>query len=337
MRRACRRFGLPYRTIVHWLRERSRRVRARRCGRPAARLSAELRRRIEDVVAELRGRLSVEALKQGFPSVPRRRLRAIRDEWRHAHRPHDRTLAWTRPGTVWAMDYTTLDHAVEGRAPHVLTVRDVASRMHLAAVCTPSADAATTMRTVQRLVDRHGAPLVLKTDNGSHFTADDVAAQLERMEIEHLRSPVGTPTYNGCIEAGANAFKAKLGDHLSIEGRCCWPLAEDVEQVRRTSNEESRPWGRSGPTAAERWRERTRPTDKERVAFRLDVGDARRRLLECHRRDDGGEGSAWRPTPQHRATVARRAIRLTLEAWGLLEIRRRLHSSGQSSGILDEN
>ena len=41
-------------------------------------------------------------------------------------------LHWHRPGAVWAMDHTEPPTPIDGRWPHVLAVRDLASHMQLA-------------------------------------------------------------------------------------------------------------------------------------------------------------------------------------------------------------
>ena len=53
----------------------------------------------------------------------------------------------------------------------------------------------------------HGPPLVLKSDNGSHFTGGNFPDLLAAHRVEHLLSPPYWPRYNGAVEAGIHALK----------------------------------------------------------------------------------------------------------------------------------
>jgi transposase InsO family protein len=51
----------------------------------------------------------------------------------------------------------------------------------------------------------HGAPLVLKSDNGSGFIAEAMRDFLARSQVPPLYSPPYTPEYNGAVKAGSRA------------------------------------------------------------------------------------------------------------------------------------
>ncbi len=103
----------------------------------------------------------------------------------------------------------------------ILVVRDLASGCRLLERPVPRDDAATTEAVLETLFIEHGPPLVLKPDNGGHFTAEEVRALLERWRVLHLLSPARTPTYNGSIESAIGCSKASVA---SIAARYGHPV-----------------------------------------------------------------------------------------------------------------
>ena len=65
------------------------------------------------------------------------------------------------------------------------------------------------MAVFRRLFLALGAPLVLKTDNGTHFTAESVELLLREHGITRLLSPPYLPAYNGACEAGHGSVKTR--------------------------------------------------------------------------------------------------------------------------------
>ena len=157
-----------------------------RPGRPAAELSVEDRARVMELIEATNGRASIAALKTAMPEVPRRVLREIRRQWRQDHDRHPHRLTWLVPGTVWAMDFTELEQPLAGGARHVLLVRDLPSGMMLATGAWRRATSRVTVGVLERLIRAHGAPMVVKSDNGSHFTARRVRKLLADRQVCHL-------------------------------------------------------------------------------------------------------------------------------------------------------
>jgi hypothetical protein len=75
---------------------------------------------------------------------------------------------------------------------------------------------------------RHGAPLVLKADNGSAFIAEATRDFLSLVGVNLLFSPPHTPRYNGSIEAGIGSLKTRTERHACRASR---PL--DVQRCSR--------------------------------------------------------------------------------------------------------
>lgn len=221
------------------------------------------------------------------------------------------TLTWTRAGAVWAADYTEPPQPIDGVFRWILCVRDLASGRQLLALPVRAATAEATVAALACLFAEHGPPLVLKTDNGGHFTGAPVAALLERAGVLQLLSPARTPAYNGSCEAGIGAFKAFVAALAACAGRPGEWTCDLVERARVLANDTLRPWGASGPTPTEFWNQRVPIGDAERASFR-----ARAAVLECEVRTTREEGVSD-------ATVRRESLRRALEERGILLIRRK--------------
>ena len=89
---------------------------------------------------------------------------------------------------------------------------------------------------LRALVAQHGAPLVLKADNGGAFTADDTRAFLGEHVVTLLLSPAYTPSHNGACEAGNGSIK-HLTHHLACrhDRPEQWTL-DDLEAARPLAN-----------------------------------------------------------------------------------------------------
>jgi hypothetical protein len=301
-----------------------------------------MRARILEVIRDTRGRVGVPTLKTCFPDATRSELRRLLVCHRslHAYRPDH--LTWSTPGRVWAADYTEPAQLVDGRYRYVLLVRDLASGCQLMSLPVEHATAQTTVEALRLLFEVYGAPLVLKTDNGSHFTAREVTDLLSAEGVSHLRSPPRVPRYNGSIEAGIGSVETRAYHQAAMHGRSTAPTCDDWEAGRRESNAEARPWGPCGPPPEQRWNERTSITDNEREAF-LAAASAwmpiEQRRLEIQRARSRRDGAVTVLSMNDRATIARRAIRRALVERGELVIhsRRTATSSTELQSNLSEN
>jgi len=195
------------------------------------------------------------------------------------------------------------------RSPaRLLAVRDLASGPQLLwlPVTDESADAAAAG--LEALFREHGAPLVLKSDNGSAFVAEEFGALLDRWGVWQLFSPPRTPRYNGSCEAGIGSMKTRTHHQAALRGCPGEWSCEDAEAARLQANQTARPRGLGGPTPAEDWAGRRPIRPAEREAFAATV----RRLEEEVWQEDG---SADLPA------VRRLALTRAFVAHGLLEFR----------------
>ncbi len=215
--------------------------------------------------------VGVPTLAGAFPDLPRAELRDLvgvyRHLWADAHPRVRHVLDWHHPGTVWAMDFTELAQPVAGVWPYVLAVRDLASGMQLAWRPVADVTAATARRELELLFVVYGAPLVLKSDNGSAFRAAGLKGLLGRWGVWPLYSPPGRPGYNGAIEASIGSLKTRTQFEAYRQGHGgAWTEA-DLEAARVRGNTVARPRGPRGPTPAEAWAARRSPEAAERAAF----------------------------------------------------------------------
>src|SRR5581483_717564 len=135
----------------------------------------------------------------------RRYRRVLRKRYqRSIHR-----LRLVRTGTVWAMDHAEPPQPVDGKYPYLLAVRDLASGCQLAWLPQGEANAAGTCDALRALFLEYGPPLVIKSDNGSPFIAEDTGQVLAAWGVTHLFSPPQTPEYNGACEAGIGGLKTR--------------------------------------------------------------------------------------------------------------------------------
>lgn len=266
--------------------------------------------------------VGLPALERAFPKMSSAVLERLLAQYRRAYWLVGTTyvfaLRWTRAGTVWAMDFTEAPCEIEGTCRWILAVRDLASGFVLAAYPCEHASAATTVMVLRELFRCCGAPLVLKTDNGSHFTAVEVEALLAAWGVVQLLSPPGMPPYNGAIESGMGSLKTRAWCAAARNDRPGEWTFDDVEEGRCSANWFGSPRGLEGPSPNDAWNAKSGISDEERVAFLALVARCEREV-----RVEG----AYLPDPclsrSELATIRREAIARALTAHDLLLVRRR--------------
>ena len=315
--------GLSARTISTWQQGWERNwLQVEPRGRPAQRTDRETRDCVIALFQLMGPGVGLAVLQEFFPGVARRELEDLQHRYREAHLKKNRVLVhalrWQRVGAVWAMDHTEPPWPVDGIYRSILVVRDLASGAQLLALPVEEATAATTIAALQALFREHGAPLVLKSDNGGAFTADEVERFLEERGVNHLLSPPRLPSYNGACEAGIGSLKVRAHHESARNDRAGEWTCDDVEAARLMANETARPGGFHQPTPNERWRIRLLLSPGERERFRDSVDSLRvdaRKELGCLPGIDPGRAM--------RAAVDRRAITRALVAHDILRLRRR--------------
>ena len=128
----------------------------------------------------------------------------------------------TRLNELWTMDFLS-DQLMNGRVFRLLAVIDVFSRRCLALEADTSIGGARVARVLSRLVETHGSPEVIGTDNGPEFRSRQMDQWAYRKGVKlHFIKP-GTPTQNAYIESLNSQIRKRL---LDVH----W--FEDLEEVR---------------------------------------------------------------------------------------------------------
>ena len=263
--------------------------------------------------------VGIPTLQQLFPFVARRELEDLARRYRFVYRKRRRAfhavLLLATPGAVWAMDFTEAPLPIDGLYRYLLVVRDLATGTQLLAQPTREADGPVVRDALQALFLEHGAPLVLKSDNGSHFVNEEVDKLLARWGTLVLRSPPCTPSYNGACEAGIGGLKARAHEESARHGRPGEWTCDDVEAARLRANQTARPRGARGPVPADAWRTQSRlRRDAQRPHFARAVAQQRQEIIR-QQAALGDQASA--------ASIERIAVTHALVAHGHLHMRRR--------------
>lgn len=146
-----------------------------------------------------------------------------------------RSRVWSPRGVLlWLLVLTRPDRTTAYRV--ILTVRDLASGCTLAAMPCTTDDAAAVVAVLTTLISVHGAPLVIKADNGPAFIARATRTLLRRHRVHLLFLPAYTPRYNGACEAGNGVIKVLAHELAVRHGRPANWTSNDVEAARMLAN-----------------------------------------------------------------------------------------------------
>jgi len=287
-------------------------------GRPPRRADVATRNLLIASLRTLGPLGSLRVLWPLFPEVARREVADLSRRYRRVcgrrHIRHE--LNWNGPGRVWSMDLTFPHTPVDGIHPGVLIVHDLGADYQVAAVPVPARDTQTIQAALRPILEEHGPPLIMKSDNEGAFRAAEEF--LHQAGTLLLLSPPRTPRYNGSCEATIGQTKKRIEFQARQAGRPGQWNSADVEAARKLRNALIRPWGPLGPTPEAVWSTRQPIGSTERSRFQETVG--RHRTAEQKRRQLTEKD---RPGHRVRASVDRAAIPRALIELGYLQIRRR--------------
>jgi len=314
--------GMSAGTLRGWRRRHARGVLGPNLlGRPAYRCSGGTQQDIKDLAEVVGLAVSVRYIRERMDHVPRavteRVVRDHKKELRRLDLNGQLKLVWEEPGRVWCCDWTEPDMPVDGVYKQILAVRDLGSSFNIKSLPTEERSALMACMVIEHLFMVHGAPLVLKTDGGSEFTAGDFKDLLESYRVVHLVSPPYYPPYNGAIEAGIGSLKTHVLHEAARRGRMCYWTCDDVEAGRLIANETSRPWGPKGPSPQRIWKARSTVSCEERMEF----------IAALEKRQSQYDKLQER-TKSEKKTDERCAIERTLVDTGYLVVTRRLITPG---------
>lgn len=139
--------------------------------------------------------------------VPRRRPR------RRVATSRPRPLPATGPNQVWAYDFV-FDACANEQVLKCLTVVDEYTREALAIDVAGRIRSARVIEVLARLVSVHGAPRVLRSDNGPEFVSRAILRWLLASDIDTAHIDPGKPWQNGLDESFNGKFRDEcLNEH----------------------------------------------------------------------------------------------------------------------------
>jgi transposase InsO family protein len=317
---AAQRLAIPKRTLRHWMQLHLTNMPAA-LGRPLCCSGCAQHAAVWSCIDVIGPGVGLPVLRRRFGSMARAELddilRSYRRQWRSENARWLHVLDWQRPGSIWAMDFAAAPSPIDGLYPYLLAVRDLASGQQLLWQPVTAPITTVVLGELRLLFALHGAPLVLKSDNGSAFIADELRWYLDECRVVPLFSPPRTPSYNGAIEASIGSLKNRTEQQAEEAGQPGVWTSAHVEAALAQSNT-SRPRRLKGLTPDQVWSARRFLTAGERARFELTVEQCRR-----EERDRQGLPGA-EPLPRNkRAAVDRIALRRALVAHDLLLFRRR--------------
>jgi transposase-like protein len=323
MAEAAGRLGIDPTTLWVWRqRWRSDRLRRKDRGRPVEPVSRDTLWSFLAVFGLMGPQVGLPTLQSLFPDLARSALVDLQRRCREIYLRGSvwivHVLRWTRPGSVWAIDFADPPALIEGLYTKLLVVRDLASGYVLLAIPAIAESGALVARVLESLFKWIGRPLVLKSDNGGPFIAHEVKDLLASQGVYALYSPEGTPSYNGSVEAGIGSIKVRAFWHAATDGRPGDWTCDDIEAAVRQANDAGRPHGVAAPTPNESWLWRTPIKEAERARFA-------ETCARFAREEYTQRGLLPMAELQHReqASIDRIAISRALIELGFLLIRRR--------------
>lgn len=139
----------------------------------------------------------------------------------------------SRPNEVWSMDFMS-DSLEDGRRIRVFNVIDDYNREALATEVSLSFPSAKVVRILEQLIEERGQPRMIRTDNGSEFTAHTYQNWCDKQGIDTEYIKPGKPTQNAYVERFNKSFrKGVLNAYLF---RSIRDLREKAEEWRYDYN-----------------------------------------------------------------------------------------------------
>jgi transposase InsO family protein len=327
-RDVARALGINSTTLQGWARAwEAHRLRFRPLGRPPVELAGDLELEIQSLLFMVTPFIGLDALCTLYPDVEPRALERLlwktRALWTEESRPFLWSIRWQGVGRVWAIDFTQADIPIDGVFPYLLMVRDLASGMALLSLPLQDETSASVVAALTMLFAAVGAPLVLKSDNGSAFIDEATRKLLAAHQVISLLSPPGTPEYNGSVEVGGGTQKTWTHFFSTLNGRPDAPTSDDVEGAKLRNNELGKPWGPGSPAPKAAWETRVPISRDERTRLEAEV----ERITRGITRDKVVDGKKINRTLNER-DLKRIAVSQALKELGYFSAERRRLSQG---------
>ncbi len=120
------------------------------------------------------------------------------------------------PNMTWSMDFME-DRLEDGRKVRIFNVIDDYNREALMCYPAYSFPSQKVVELVNRLIDWHGKPKNIRTDNGTEFLAKAFEGFCQNSSIHHIRIQKGKPMQNGYCERFNRTFREDVLDAYIFE------------------------------------------------------------------------------------------------------------------------
>ena len=157
-----------------------------------------------------RERVRLIRRREGLQVVQKRRKKKV------LGRSTQWVLRAEHPNHVWSYDFVH-DQTIDGRSVKCLTVVDEFTREGLAVRANRSMTSGDVIRVLAQLMDRHGKPVCLRSDNGPEFIAKTVQNWLAQQSVgTHYIDP-GSPWQNAYCESFNSIFRTTCLNRWAFE------------------------------------------------------------------------------------------------------------------------
>ncbi len=321
-RRLCAETGVPFGNLQRWrTRQRAGALRWQKPG-PKKLVPVDweqLNAQVRDLRhGRHRSRGTGRLYREHQASLSRRDLQALvaqaRRECQQRRATLTRCIHWREPALVWSIDDAELLSLTDG-VLRLHNIHDLGSRYKHRPLLGRQLPGPRIAAHLDELFRRHGAPVVLKRDNGGNLNHAEVDAVLTRYAVIALNSPRHYPPYNGGMERAQRevkeAVRVRRGDGAASVDDPVWSVV--AESVIHDLNHRARPCLRGADAC------RTFATGKVKLAAytlpkRKEIIHWITTLAQQLLADSG------KNTPRQRAIAWRLAVETWLEQNGSIEI-----------------
>lgn len=117
----------------------------------------------------------------------------------------------TQPNLEWAMDFMS-DALADGRKVRTINVIDHYNRACKGLNCAFSIPAGRLVKILDQVIEIHGVPRRIRTDNGPEFRSKKLQFWLKKHQIEWVRIQNGKPQQNAIVERFNRTFREDVLD-----------------------------------------------------------------------------------------------------------------------------
>lgn len=115
------------------------------------------------------------------------------------------------PNKMWSMDFMH-DALYNGRKVKILNVIEEFNRQALAMVVDTGITSVRVIEILERLIEKHGKPICIRSDNGPEFTSHILLNWFHKRRIQHQFIEPGKPSQNCFIERFNGSFRKEILD-----------------------------------------------------------------------------------------------------------------------------